>query len=165
MTADPADARTTPRALQVPVVLLLGALAVYFAASFGYALGPGMPAWAKWGNWQMFSVAGHSNSALDAELELDGEWVPVDLETLFPSRFESGPRYRQLRNRPGIGMQVLADSACDRDPRQPTAIRMYDVHWPIVPGEDPYLRKKARRKKILEWRCSKHAPRPGGVVW
>jgi hypothetical protein len=157
--------RTTPPALQLPTLVALALLAVYFMAAFTYAFDLEMPAWAKWGNWQMFSEGGNHNSALDAEVRIDGEWEPVDLTTLFPSRYESGPRYRQLRNRPGPGLQVLADSACDRHPGHPTQIRLIDVRWPIVPGEDPYARTGAVRHKILDWRCDKTAKRPGGVQW
>jgi hypothetical protein len=165
MPEDAVDARTTPPALRVPALAALALLAGYFLVAFSYALTPNLPAWAKWGNWQMFSVAGTTNSALEGEAEVDGEWVHLDLDTLFPSRFESGPRYRQLRGRPGPGMQVLADSACDRDPRKPPRVRMYDVRWPIVPGEDPYLRKGQERDLVLEWRCERTAKRPKGVRW
>jgi hypothetical protein len=166
MVEGDADDRTTPGLLRLPALAALGLLASYFVACFWYALDEeGKPLWSVWGNWQMFSVGGRHNNDLDAEAEIDGEWVALDLQTLFPSRFDSGPRYRQLRNRPGPWMETLADSACDRDPRHPTAIRLYDARWKLVPGEDPYLRKGVVRKRILHWKCDRVAKRPGGVVW
>lgn len=157
-----ADRRTTPTALRLPVLGALAAVALYFAACLTQDLAERKSTWAIWGGWQMFTVGSWWNTVVEADAWIDGAWQPMDLEALFPSQFESGPRYRNIKQR-GRAMDVLADSACDRDPRQPEKVRIVLVKWKNRLGVSPHLRPGATREPVMEWACSRTARRPGGV--
>jgi hypothetical protein len=160
------DVRTTPSALRIPVLLGLAALAAYFLVCFGYGLDESAPRWAVPGGWQMFTVGSWSNTVVEADAYVVGpdgqkEWLPVDMAALFPSQFDSGARYRNIRTR-GRAMDILADSTCDRDPRHPEQVRIVLVRWTNEIGVSPHLRRGATRTTVTDWKCSKTAKRPTG---
>ena len=154
---------TTPRWLQVPSLAALLLLTAYFVACFTYALGPGMPTWTVFGNWQMFTTIDRAHHAVEGEAFVDGAWTPLDLDALFPSQWDGGPRYANAFRKSPQRLRVLADSACGRDPRHPERVRFYDLRWPAVPGQAPEPRRKLTRTEMIDWTCGRTVQRPKGA--
>lgn len=160
------DARTTPRWARPFVLGVLYALTLYFLCCFHYAMQEGGPWWVTFGSWQMFTTRGTRHGALEAEALVDGAWVPFDLETLFPTRWDSGPRYARSSFRAsGNLVRTLADSACDRHPDKPARVRITDVTWSVTIGRREQPQKDAKRTVRVDWACAGTARRPGGVLW
>ena len=166
------DARTTPPWLRAPAVGLIGLTALWFALSYGFALGGAQPAWARpwpwvwwFANWEMFTLLDDHASRVGAEAMYDGEWHNIHLEELFPSRWESGPRYDRpaFYNRKDY-MAVLGDSTCGRLERKTDRLRFYRVTWKKTPGVATRREPKGtNRRYFFDWTCGQPAPRPQGV--
>lgn len=164
-TAD-RDERTTPPWARPFALVFLYALVVYFQLCFYYDMKDDDPWWTAYGSWQMFTTRGARHGALDAEALIDGEWRPFDLEPLFPTRWDSGPRYARSSFRANTSLvRTLADSACDRHPDKPERVRLTDVSWPVTIGEREQPRNDAKRTVRIDWKCSETARRPKGTVW
>ena len=171
------DARPTPRWLRVPVVLLCALLMGYFATAYTYALEKEAPDWLRrnpwslWlGTWQMFTYIDRSSTIVEAEAQVDGEWVDIDLESLFPFRWESGPRYaRSSFRRSGSRMAALGSATCSRlrtqDGIEAERVRFRSIRWKKQKGLSPQPRDKAKVQPILDWDCDRTARRPSGRVW
>lgn len=166
------DERTTPPALRLPALLLIALVVAWFGASYRFALGGAQPEWARpwpwawwFANWEMFTMIDDYAAIVRAEALVDGEWRRVDLEALFPTRWESGPRYARsaFYNSPPF-MAVLADSTCGRLPTRPTKVRFHRVSWKKTLGvSNRKPPKDAQKKLLLEWSCAREVERPGGV--
>jgi hypothetical protein len=155
------DARTTPRWAQVPVLVLLSLLTVYELACFHFTLGKEPPAWIWLGSWHMFTHLPSSHSRIDAEAELDGRWRPIDLEPLFPTRWDSGLRFAREASNPAR-MRVVAASACRRHPGAPERVRFTRVRWPVVAGSAAPAPGSEQREPIVTWRCGRSVSLPAG---
>ena len=86
------DARTTPGWLRIPILAGLLALGGYNVWCWKNALGQGEPSFPRWlATWQMFTLRDPTHSHVYAEARIGDTWQDVDLEALFPTRWESGP--------------------------------------------------------------------------
>lgn len=163
----PPDARTTPRGLRIPVLGLLVLLAGYNAWCWKNALGEGAPSMARWfATWQMFTLRDTNHSELFGEAYVDGAWVNVDLEALFPTRWESGPRYaRSSFWQSNPKLRVLAGATCGRHPDKPTRVRFRVERWRKTLGSVKQPKKKKfESKELLDWSCDRPVPLPRGRV-
>jgi hypothetical protein len=168
------DARTTPRWLQLPGLIFLLLLSGYFLTAYAAALGKDPPQvvrehpYAFWfGTWQMFTLLDRRHSVLESEVLIDGAWQPLELETLFPYRWESGPRYERSSfwsNR--ARLRVLAHAACTRleDQQGISAeqLRFHSVRWGKTLGSQTQPRKKAKTEELLVWTCGQSVSLPKG---
>jgi hypothetical protein len=158
------DRSTTSPILRVPVLLGLAALTAYFLACFVHAEDSRPPAWAYPGVWKMFTNVGKEHADVAAQVLVAGEWRSVDLEAMYPSRWDSGPRYVRAAFRTNKHrMRVLASSVCLRDGRGPERVRLYDVRWPVRPGAYEQPRDDEKRKLVVDWRCGDRIRLPDGV--
>ncbi len=159
------DARTTPRLLRVPVLALLVALAGYNAWCWKNALGEGEPSVVRWlGTWQMFTLRDPGHSELFAEGQFGGEWRDIELESLFPTRWESGPRYaRSSFWKSPPRLRVLAASTCGRHPDHPTRVRFRVERWKKTLGSKKQPKRKVETKELLDWSCDRPVPLPKGT--
>jgi hypothetical protein len=164
------DRRTTPRWLQPPALLLLLGLVAYFLTANRWALdSAGAPRWIRqnpaytwFGGWKMFTELDRDASRVDAEILVAGEWKPIDLEALFPTQWESGPRYARswFRNSTNA-MRVLAHATCERAGR-PERVRFTVTKWRKKLGRAAKPPKDAKPKPILDWDCSDTVRLPTG---
>jgi len=171
------DASTTPRWLRAPALLLCAVLAGYFSVAYTYALEKDLPAWLRahpwslWlGTWQMFTYIDPASTVVYAEARVDGEWQDIDLEALFPYRWESGPRYARTSFRKSRAkLQALGAATCGRLEAQQgiTAerIRFRSERIAKTKGKNPQPKRKHKVEKLLEWTCGPQAHRPPGEVW
>lgn len=163
---DAMDAHTTPPWARVPILLAFSVLVAYFVVCWWIALGAQRPAWTAslpdiwwFGNWQMFTLTDKHNEILQAEAEISGAWQDVKLDVLFPTRWESGLRFgRSGFWQSGARLRTLAAATCGRQPQAPTRVRFYTLSWPKRLGRPPIPPKKAKRKDLLTWDCSKPWP-------
>lgn len=157
------DARTTPPALRGVALFFLAGAFVYFGSCYGNAFQEHMPAWAYAGQWQMFTSKETWHHDVIASAELDGVAVKVDLEALFPSTWDSGPRYVRgpFRNN-AARMAVLASSICARMKPAPEVVTLGEVKWKARFGVSPSERGTPESKARMEFRCGSHVPRPQG---
>ena len=158
------NARTTPKPLRVPVLLALVLLGGYFLDCWHNALGQGEPSFAHYfATWQMFTLRDPTHSVVFGEAEVGGVWEPVDLEALFPTRWESGPRYaRSSFWKSPPKMKVLAASTCVRHPEQPAAVRFHVERWPKTLGSVKQPKRKMKREDLVEWTCGRTLSLPAG---
>ncbi len=158
------DSRTTRPALRIPVLLLLLALGAYNAWCWQNALGSGEPSLARWfATWQMFTLRDPGHSEVQAEALIGTEWRPIDLEALFPTRWESGPRYaRSSFWKSTPRMRVLAASTCGRHPDHPARVRFSVEKWEKTLGSLEQPKRKPRTQALLEWPCDRAVALPGG---
>lgn len=160
----PRDARTTPPLLRVPVLALLVALAGYNAWCWKHALGQGEPSFARFfATWQMFTLRDPGHSELFADGQFGGEWRPIELEELFPTRWESGPRYARSSFWKSTGrLRVLAQATCGRHPDKPTRVKFRVERWKKTLGSVKQPKKKLDTKEVLDWSCDRPVPLPRG---
>jgi hypothetical protein len=160
----PPDIRTTPRALRLPVLLALAVLAVYFVDCWKNALGDGAPSLLRFfATWQMFTLRDPSHAEVFGEAMVDGAWQPVDLEALFPTRWESGPRYARSSFYSSIGrMRVLAAATCKRLPTPPTRVRFRVERWPKTLGSVAQPKRNMKAQEIVDWECDRAVSLPNG---
>ncbi len=157
------DARTTPPALRGVVLLFLTGAFVYFGCCYVNAFEASLPTWAYAGQWQMFTSRETWHHDVVASAERDGVAVKVDLEDLFPSTWDSGPRYVRgpFRNSPSR-MAMLASSICSRMKPAPEVVTLGEVKWKVRFGVSPSDRGTPESKARLEFRCGTHVARPQG---
>lgn len=163
--------RTTPAWARLPVLAGLAVLAAYFVACWSFALGAERPAWAErvgevwWvGNWQMFTVTDVDARLFVAEAEVDGAWQPVDIQALFPARWESGHRFNRAAwlGRPSV-LRVVGQATCRRHPERPTRVRFYGLRWKKKLGRSPLPPpRNARSTEPFEWDCARTVALPKG---
>jgi hypothetical protein len=161
-----ADARTTPRALRLPVLVLLVALAGYFFNCWQNALGEGEPSFARWfATWQMFTLRDPGHAILYGEAEVDGAWQPIDLEKLFPTRWESGPRYaRSAFWQSPTKMRVFAAATCGRLPVRPRRVRFHAERFKKTLGQLTQPKRGLKKQDLIEWYCDRPVPLPQGTL-
>jgi len=158
------DARTTPTALRLPILACLVLLAGYNGWCWKNALGEGEPSFARWfATWQMFTLRDPGHSVVRAEAEVGGVWSTIDLEALFPTRWESGPRYARTSFWKSTGrMRVLAAATCGRHPEHPTRVRFYVDRWKKKLGSATAKRPGLKTEELVEWSCDRHVALPQG---
>lgn len=158
------DARTTPRALRLPVLALLVCFAGYNFWCYQNALWTGAPSVARWfATWQMFTLLDGGHSELVAEAEIGGVWEPVELEALFPTRWESGPRYaRSSFWETTSKLRVLGAATCGRHPEHPTRVRFHSERWKKTLGTTRQKKRNLKTQELLEWSCARPVSLPKG---
>jgi len=159
------------------MLVLCAVLAAYFTTAYTYALEKDIPNWLKrspwslWlGTWQMFTHIDPTSTIIEAEAKVDGEWQDIELEALFPYRWESGPRYaRSSFRRSGSRMSALAQATCSRlrvrEDVTAGRVRFRSIRWKKKKGRDPQPRAKAQVKLLLDWDCDRSVRLPSGEVW
>lgn len=160
----PPDARTTRPALRIPILALLLALGSYNVWCWHNALGSGPASVLRFfATWQMFTLRDPSHAAVYGDAMIAGTWQPVDLEALFPTRWESGQRYsRSSFWKSTSRMRVLAASTCTRHPDQPTRVRFRVERWAKTLGQVEQPKHKIRTEEILDWTCGSAVTLPKG---
>lgn len=158
------DSRTTPPALRIPILALLLALGVYNVWCWDNALGRGEPSLLRWfATWQMFTTRDPGHSEVFAEAMVGAEWRPVDLDALFPTRWESGARYaRSSFWKSTPRMRVLAASTCGRHPESPARVRFRVEKWDKTLGSLEQPKRRLRTDELLEWSCDRDVKLPAG---
>jgi hypothetical protein len=156
------DVATTPRWAQLPYLCFLALVCVYLVSCFHFALRERPPKWVWFGYWQMFSLFDRTSGDLEAEIGVDGDWHPVDLPSLFPTKWESGYRYSRSSFRRSKGrLRVLAASTCLRASSRPERVRFVQVSWHKQLGSfDTHLDET--RTLLLEHRCGTPVKLAGG---
>ena len=126
----PRDETTTPPALRLPALGLLVALMMYLGACYHHALSETMPAWSYLGQWSMFTMRETWHTDLGAIVEVGGKQSYADLEALFPSRWDSGPRYVRgpFRSNPQR-VATLAQAVCRRSRPYPARVIIGEYRW------------------------------------
>ncbi len=171
MDERPRDAHTTPRWLQLPGLLLLGALAAYLGVCYHVALGKPRPAlvadWsphALWpGTWQMFTLLDRRHSALTAEAIRGDTSEPIDLGELFPTTWESGYRFsRSSFRKSPTRMRVLAAATCGRLAERPDEVRFTLTQWGKTLGDPDQPKNNPKVRTLLTWDCSRRVDLPEG---
>jgi hypothetical protein len=120
------------------------------------------PAYTWFGGWKMFTELDRSAARMDAEIQVGGEWKPIDLEALFPTQWESGPRYaRTWFRKSHNAMRVLAQATCGRA-GHPDRVRFTVTTWKKKLGRVAKPPEDATTKLNLEWDCSDTVPLPAG---
>lgn len=155
----PPDVRTTPRARQIPVLLGIATVAWYFAVCVPHAMSEDAPRWSALGNWKMFTTKSTVHAELRAYARVGDAWEPTDLRALFPSTWESGPRYA----RPSFWetperVAILEAALCTRDPRAPEEVGLSLVTWPARPGEAPLPPHDPQERPLAHRRCDEPSP-------
>jgi hypothetical protein len=164
----PVDARTTPSWARLPVLALLALLTGYNVWCWSHALDESAPpSTSRWfATWQMFTLLDPGHSELVAEAEIDGQWQPVDLVALFPTKWESGPRYaRSGFWENGARLRVLAAATCGRHPAHPTRVRFHSERWKKTLGQVKQPQRHLRKEDLLDWDCTKQVSLPRGELW
>ncbi len=169
--------RTTPPIWRVPALLVCGVLAVYFGVAYAYALEDKPPKWvqehpwALWlGTWQMFTLIDPRTTVILAEMKVDGEWKDLDLDTVLPFHWESGPRYARSSFRSSSSkMKAVGQATCHRlkdwHGISAEAVRFRTERYEKVLGASPQPKKKLRVEPVLEWKCGDVFRLPPGEVW
>ncbi|MBM4368187.1 MAG: hypothetical protein FJ102_18390 [Deltaproteobacteria bacterium] len=159
----PDDRRTTPDALRWPALGLLVLTFAYFGACYRYALSPDMPAWSYPAQWSMFTEKETWHHDVGAQMSVDGVVSTVDLEALFPSRWDSGPRYVRgpFRNNPRR-MTTLAQAICRRAEPKPDRVVAGDVRWRARIGVPASDRPVVEQRVLVDFDCDEEYPLPAG---
>ena len=156
------DVRTTPKWARVPYLCFLALVCLYLVSCFHFTLRERPPKWVWFGYWQMFSLYDRGSADVEAEMLVQGEWKPVDLPDVFPTRWESGYRYSRSSFRRSKGrVRVLAASVCSRVRPRPELVRIHQVSWTKELGSFE-KRLNEKREKLLEHRCGMAVKLPGG---
>lgn len=168
----PAPARTTPPALRLPGLLLLAGLAGYQALAFRYSLTESerWPGWlrespyALWpATWSMFTERDTWQSDLRAFARIGEAWAEVDLQRLFPARWESGPRYvRRPFWRARSNNAILAAAVCGRLEPRPEEVRLHRIKWKKRLGRRSERPAGPEGEELIRWDCQKEPARPQG---
>lgn len=172
------DVRTTPGWVRPIVLAVLLATAGYFGLCYRFALNKDRPdgGWTHWqayglwfGGWQMFTTRDRNHAVLEAVGLVDGAWVPIDLEGLFPARWESGYRFdRSSFRRSRSRMAVLAAATCGRmaahpDLTEPSQLKFFEIKWRKTLGSAEQPRTKVVvNREVMDWRCGRPVNLPNG---
>ncbi|MCA9491156.1 MAG: hypothetical protein KC621_14600 [Myxococcales bacterium] len=166
------DERTTPGWLRIPALLLLAFTATWFGLSYSFALNSQQPTWARphpwvwwFANWEMFTMLDDYATVVRGEALYDGKWVPIDLEALFPTQWDSGPRYaRSDFYRDSLRMRTFGEATCNRLDRKPEKVRYYRIVWKKELGVSSKPAPTGMRPRPLtEWTCGQRVHHPMGV--
>jgi hypothetical protein len=121
--------------------------------------------WLNWfGNWEMFTLLDEGATLVKAEALREGRWEAIPLLSLFPTRWESGPRYARSAffNDPQH-MRVLGAATCGRLPTPPTAVRFYKLTWRKQPGvSSTRAPANAKRTELSTFSCGEAVELPRG---
>jgi len=164
------DSRTTPANLRIPVLIFIGMLLAYFSICMAleFKEGPGksriLAPYRLYGQWNMFTLKAVWQKQLKVTALRDGQWVGVDLPSMYKAQWESGHRYqRPFFLRKTGALPLLANSICRRlDPPAPR-VRLYRVRWKRRLGQTQEPRNQDI-SELLTWDCRRSVRRPGGVV-
>jgi hypothetical protein len=172
------DARTTPRWLQIPVLVFMAGLIFYLATANLWALkrhqAPrwtrSIPAYTWFGGWKMFTGRDPGHSMIVARAKVDGDWQKVNLRKLFPTHWESGPRYaRSWFRKSPRAMRTLAQATCGRLKSQngidADQVQLFVVRWKKKLGDKrqrPSKKAWKRKKELIDWRCDRSYKLPQG---
>lgn len=158
--SEPAEIRTTtPAWLRIPALLLLIAVSVYFLAGYHYALEKNRPAYTWMGVWSMFTTNDTWHMVIEGEALRDGEWHTVDLEALFPYRWESGPRYvRRSVYGSRSRLRAFAVATCGRMQQPAEAVRYRRLKWKRTLGSFEQPKKRLRTEDLGTFRCERGQP-------
>lgn len=158
------DTRTTRSELRIPILLLLLALGGYNVWCWRNALGTAEPSRVRWfATWQMFTLRDPGHSELYAQARVGEAWRDIDLGALFPTKWESGPRYaRSSFWKSSSRMHVLAASTCTRHPDRPTRVRFRVERWDRTLGELEQPKRGKKTEVLLDWSCDRAVPLPKG---
>jgi len=109
----------------------------------------------------MFTLKDDSAHAFEARARVDGAVVPVDLEALFPTQWESGSRFQRAANRARPVADAVCHAICERHPDQPAAVELIEVRWTRTPGVwEPDPPERATRKTLMQWSCGQELELP-----
>lgn len=153
--------RTTPAWARIPVLIGLALFVAYQALCASFTLGRAQPTgildrhpgilWAA--TWEMFTRNDPGNKAILARTYVDGSFEPVDLEAVFTTQWESGPRYQRLVTRFPTVAEIVAHSLCERMP-DARAVELSKAVWAKERGRaDLEPPPDADHSVILLWRC------------
>jgi hypothetical protein len=119
--------------------------------------------WIELGKWTMFTNFARYHYEITSEASIDGVWKKVDMLELFPSIWDSGPRYhRSVVWKSSKRLKMLAASICARTDGPVTKVRIYREYWPIILGVPASNREFTKKKRIISWKCEKPFLSPGG---
>ena len=164
MSTSTRDEKTTPQWARFPILTGFFGMAIYFLLCFHFALRSGVPDWSYFGGWKMFTTRDRYHAVLEADALIEGSWTELDLEALFPYRWDSGPRYARgpFRRNPHR-LRVLAASTCNRAEEKPQAIRLRQIKWKKTLGQYEQPREEGLEEKtLLTWRCGQPVSLPNG---
>ena len=171
------SSRTTPRWLRVPVLVALVGLCSYFSVCYSAALSSAPPSFVRshpylfwFGTWQMFTLRDLRHSRIEAQIQVDETWDDIDLESLFPYRWESGPRYARSSFRKNrTRMRTLAQATCGRlarrDGQAPERVRFTLHQWSKTLGTSTQPKEDLKTRQLLDWDCGQTAVLPKGTRW
>lgn len=157
------DRQTTPKSSQIPLLVGWYILLIFFMGCFHFSMSAERPSWSYFGAFHMFTTKSTTNYQLTGEAFVNGRWESIDLETLYPTRWESGHRYqRGPFRRSSTRMRTLAASTCTRHSGNPEGVRFIQTSWKRRLGttEHPVIDPKV--KVLLSWRCGTPWKLPGG---
>ena len=159
----PTDSRTTPPGQRPLVLFALASAIAFFAWCYVANFMRGGSDWATLGQWSMFTEADPWHHDLVATAYYGKESAELDLAALFPSQWDSGPRYVRgpFRNDEDR-LSVLIYSACQRARPTPTAILIEDERWRALPGRPAEPREGSERRKVLRQSCASDVDLPRG---
>ena len=145
--------------------VFLACAAIYFGACYRCALADELPTWAVLGQWSMFTEKEVWHHDLYATAMFGTREAPVDLTALFPSQWDSGPRYVRgpFRNNPDR-LKILAHSVCGRMDPSPNRVAIGEIRWPAHPGVSPLQRDDGERRPLIEVGCAARVRLPAGVA-
>lgn len=149
------DHSTTPKHLRVPYILAFYVLAVFLVGCFHFSMAEKRPRWSYWGAFHMFTTKSTNNYELGGEAFVNGRWELIDLEQMYPTRWESGHRYqRGPFRRSQLRMRTLAASTCHRHPGNPKGVRFIQKRWKRRLGTTDQSIRDPQVKVLLSWDCS-----------
>lgn len=158
--------------LRIPALLLVAFTATWFALAYSFSLNTPQPAWARshpwvwwFANWEMFTLLDDYASVVQGEALYDGKWRPIDLEALFPTKWESGPRYtRSAFYGNPLWMSTFGEATCNRLERKPEKVRFFRIVWKKELGVSSRPAPTGmRHRPLTEWTCGQPVPQPKGV--
>ena len=171
------SSRTTPRWLRVPVLVGLLGLGSYFSICYSAALSSAPPSFVRshpyffwFGTWQMFTLRDRRHSRIEARAQMGEQWQDIDLESIFPYRWESGPRYARSSFRKNrTRMQTLAQATCgrlaQREGQLPERVEFVLHQWSKTLGSSEQPKEDLNIRELLDWDCSRTVRLPKGARW
>ena len=164
------DARTTPKRLRIPVLVLLATFLAYFTGCFAleFIEGPGkakfLAPYRIYGQWNMFTLKAVWQKQLKATALRNGNWEGIDLPSMYKARWESGPRYQRpyFLRKTGL-LPLLTNSICKRLDPPAEKVRLYRVRWKRRLGQTQEA-KNQEINELITWDCRRGIRQPGGTV-
>lgn len=160
-----ADVRVPPAWTRPFMLVLVVLVAAYQVEGTLLAVSPGsipravhLPH-AYLASWDMFSGVGGKHRILEVQGVYGGVPERLDVERLFPTRWESGLRFERSALYHSPKMRRVAAAICGRaakasPARAPEAVILSEVSWPRKAGRKAGRPgAKAEREEILTYRC------------